>query len=62
MVLNHVEVWERCLETIKDNLPNRSYKTWFEPLIPLKLESNVLTIQVPTHFFMNLLKRTISTY
>lgn len=67
MVLNHVEVWERCLETIKDNLPNRSYKTWFEPLIPLKLESNVLTIQVPTHFFyefieenyINLLKKTI---
>ena len=45
------EVWNNCLLIIKDNIPNQSYKTWFEPISALKLEGNVLTIQVPSLFF-----------
>ncbi len=63
----HVEVWENCLKVIKDNIPLQSFKTWFEPIVPLKLDNNVLTIQVPSQFFyewleehyINLLKKTI---
>lgn len=29
----------------------QSFKTWFEPIIPIKLENSVLTIQVPSQFF-----------
>ena len=29
----------------------QAYKTWFEPIKPVKLEENVLTIQVPSQFF-----------
>ncbi len=61
------EVWENCLSVIKDNVPYQSFRTWFEPIVPVKLESDVLTIQVPSQFFyewleehyINLLKKTI---
>jgi len=51
MSKNHIEVWNNCLKVIRDNVNPFSYKTWFEPIIPLKLENNVLTIQVPSSFF-----------
>lgn len=44
-------VWSNCLKLIKDNVNPQSFKTWFEPIKPLKLENNVLTIQVPSQFF-----------
>jgi chromosomal replication initiator protein len=52
----HEEIWNRCLKIIKDNVPSISYRTWFEPIIPLKLESNILTIQVPSPFFYEYLE------
>lgn len=47
----HDSIWKNCLEIIKDNVSLQSYKTWFEPIVPVKLKSNVLTIQVPSQFF-----------
>jgi len=60
-------VWENCLKVIKDNINHQSFKTWFDPITPLKLDGNVLTIQVPSQFFyewleehyISLLKKTI---
>jgi chromosomal replication initiator protein len=65
----HIEAWDRCLKTIKENINQQSFKTWFEPIKPLSLIDNVLTIQVPSQFFyewleehyVDLLKRTIKT-
>jgi len=67
MTKKHVEVWNRCLNVIRDNIPHQSFKTWFEPIVPIKLEENILIIQVPSQFFyewleehyINLLKKTI---
>lgn len=47
----HETKWKDCLEVIKDNLPLNAFKTWFSPIVPVKLENDVLTIQVPSHFF-----------
>ena len=44
-------VWNNCLSFIEDNITQQAYKTWFEPIVPVKLEDNILTIQVPSHFF-----------
>ncbi len=44
-------VWNKCLSFIKDNIQPQAYKTWFEPIIPVKLTGNVLSIQVPSKFF-----------
>ena len=67
MTLDHVTLWENCLQTIKKSINTQSYKTWFEPIKPIKLEESSLTIQVPNNFFyewleenyVGLLKKTI---
>lgn len=48
--------WDKCLNVIKDNVPSSSYKTWFEPIEPVKLQNKVLTIQVPSAFFYEYLE------
>ncbi len=49
--LNYTQVWKGCLSHIQSSIPPVDYKTWFEPIVPLKQENKVLTIQVPTYFF-----------
>ena len=51
MVNRHVEIWDKCLSVIKDNTEPQSFATWFKPIIPLSLNKNVLTIQVPSPFY-----------
>ena len=45
------QVWNGCLEIIKDNVNPQNFKTWFEPIKPVKISNNVLMIQVPSQFF-----------
>ena len=52
----HQKIWDQCLKVIKDNVPAISFKTWFEPIVPIKLENNILTIQVPSPFFYEYLE------
>lgn len=52
----HEIVWNKCLQIIRDNVPSISYRTWFEPIQPIKLENSILTIQVPSPFFYEYLE------
>jgi chromosomal replication initiator protein len=52
----HERIWNNCLSVIKDNVPSISFRTWFEPIVPLKLDGDVLTIQVPSPFFYEYLE------
>ena len=52
----HERVWNNCLDVIKDNVPSISFRTWFEPIVPLKLDNDILTIQVPSPFFYEYLE------
>ncbi len=56
MSKSHDEVWNNCLSIIKDNVTAVSFRTWFEPIMPIKLENSVLTIQVPSPFFYEYLE------
>ena len=49
--MDYREVWDNCLQIIRDNIPESSYRTWFEPIRPVRLEGSTLTIQVPSGFF-----------
>ena len=51
MEKNYDSVWRKCLQIIKDNVSAQSFKTWFSPIRPVKLEGKVLTIEVPSQFF-----------
>ena len=44
-------VWKNCLSFIKDNIQPQAYKTWFEPILAIKLTDHSLSIQVPSKFF-----------
>ena len=46
-----ISVWNNCLTFIEDNIQPQAFKTWFLPIIPLKISDNVLSIQVPSKFF-----------
>ncbi|MDG1902676.1 MAG: chromosomal replication initiator protein DnaA [Bacteroidales bacterium] len=67
MKKKYVEIWEKCLSVIEDNIPPQSYNTWFVPINPINFENDVLTIQVPSQFFyewleehyITLLRKTI---
>ncbi len=61
------KVWSNCFAIIKDIVEWQHFKTWFEPIKPVALKGNVLTIQVPSQFFyeyieehyINLLAKTL---
>lgn len=56
MSADYKSLWRNCLVVIRDIIPEAAYNTWFDPIIPLKYEDNVLTIQVPSQFFYEYLE------
>ena len=56
----HIALWNRCLQVIRDNVPEMTFKTWFEPIVPLKYEDKSLTIGVPSPFFYEFLEEKFS--
>ncbi|MFW5955392.1 MAG: chromosomal replication initiator protein DnaA [Rhodothermales bacterium] len=52
--------WNSCLEIIRDNVPRLSFKTWFEPIRPLRLEDEAggpkLTVELPSRFYFEWLE------
>ena len=56
MVKDAVSVWDDCLQFIRGQVGEQSFKTWFEPIKPLSLSDHILTIQVPSQFFYEYLE------
>lgn len=52
----YTKIWKQCLEVIKDNVNEEEYKTWFEPIVPVKLSDDTLTLQIPSQFFFEYLE------
>ena len=50
------QTWDRCLTIIKDQVSSLSYKTWFQPILPVRLNEKDLTVQVPSQFFYDWLE------
>ncbi len=61
MAKDYEKVWNTCLEIIRDNVSSQSFKTWFEPIKPVKLQGHTLTIQVPSQFFYEWLEEHYAT-
>ncbi|HWP81817.1 MAG TPA: chromosomal replication initiator protein DnaA [Bacteroidota bacterium] len=45
------DVWGQCLQKIQEQVSSLSYKTWFQPIVPLRLNGDELTVEVPSQFF-----------
>ena len=52
------QVWDNCLRFIKDNVKGAEYRTWFETIVPIRLNGKILTIQVPSTFYYEYLEET----
>lgn len=50
------DVWLACLNILREQVNTQSYKTWFEPIIPVRLNGDRLVIQVPSQFFFDWLE------
>ena len=44
------ELWGKCLDIIRDNIPNSTFNTWFSNTKPASYVDHVLTIFVPSQF------------
>lgn len=41
-------IWSECLSLIREQVPPKTFKTWFEPIRALSFQQDVLIIQVPS--------------
>lgn len=51
MPTNYVDIWNSCLQVIRNEIAPQSFDTWFKPINPLRIENKILTIEVPSQFF-----------
>lgn len=49
---NHAQLWEKCLEIFKDNLPVEQFDAWFKPVTSADFTNNELTLLVPSPYFV----------
>ncbi len=56
MVQKCEDIWSNCLSIIREEIPDQTYTTWFKPIVPLKLEDSILTVQIPSQFFYEFLE------
>ena len=50
------EIWEKVKKILAEEIMPQSFKTWILPIVPLKLESGTLKIQVPSQYFQEYLE------
>lgn len=61
MQQNYSQMWDKCLEIIKDILPQEQFEHWFSPLSFKHVENNVLTLGCPSEFFAEQLEERYFT-
>lgn len=50
------DIWARCLATIRENVSEQTFRTWFEPIRAVGLREGALTVQIPNRFFYEMLE------
>ena len=49
------ELWEEALELLQNELTSVGFSTWIEPIVPVSLDKNVLTLEVPSEFNLGII-------
>jgi chromosomal replication initiator protein len=57
---DHIITWKNCLDIISKNVNPQSFRTWFEPIKPIRLNGYALVIQVPNKFFYEWLEENFA--
>lgn len=53
------ELWEKCIEVIKNLIPENSYDLWIKPAKAVSISENKFIIEVPNKFFIDWFKENI---
>ncbi len=56
------QAWQYCLQMIQQRIPEQHFKTWFEPLEFVALETNRLTLGVPNKYFAEYFDQHYAAY
>ena len=56
------QVWEACLNTIREKINPLAFKTWFSPIKPIGFSGSELTIEVPSQFFYEWIEENYSSF
>lgn len=48
----NIQLWNKCLAILRDNLDAEQFKAWFEPIVAQDFVDNQLTLRVPSQFFV----------
>ena len=55
------EIWQKTLDILKSEFTSDvGFHTWIEPIEPLSISSNTVTLRVPDDFFINVLRSRYS--
>lgn len=57
MEKNHQQLWDDCLQFIKDNIPEPQFESWFKPITSLGFEDNMLKLMLPSPFVVDVLEQ-----
>lgn len=49
-------MWEECVDIIKTQIPGPSFRTWFNPIEPIKRTDRTLYLSIPNQFFIEWLE------
>ena len=49
---DHIELWNKCLSIIKDNIGEAQFDTWFAPVKSVDYSDGRLLLSVPSQFFI----------
>lgn len=53
---DHIQLWDRCRQFIKDNIDPKQYDVWFKDVTSLSFENKCLKLIVPSSFFVEQLE------
>ena len=56
------QVWDACLNTIREKINPLAFKTWFSPIRPTGFSGSELTIEVPSQFFYEWIEENYSSF
>ena len=56
--MDHIEnVWENVLNTLRENISEQGYNTWFSDTKPIEMKDNYMYVKVPTQFIADYLNK-----
>ena len=54
--MSTTDVWKKCLEAVKGQIPSQHFNTWFKPINVAGINETSLELEVPNRFFLEWLK------